>query len=91
MEQGTSFNMEEEFAELDLHSVRLAERFVSTMETLIRHGINRSGKQAKTGQKPKRSTGCRGMKVLTGRRSSGRTGKQRYGGYTRRGEGDNGL
>jgi hypothetical protein len=36
MEQGTRFNMEEEFAGLDLHSVRLEERFVRTMETLIR-------------------------------------------------------
>jgi hypothetical protein len=36
MAQGTSFNMKEEFAGLDFHSVRLEERFVRTMETLIR-------------------------------------------------------
>jgi hypothetical protein len=36
MAQGTSFNMEEEFAGLDFHSLRLEERFVRTMETLIR-------------------------------------------------------
>jgi hypothetical protein len=35
MAQGTSFNMEEEFAGLDFHSLRLEERFVRTMETLI--------------------------------------------------------
>jgi hypothetical protein len=36
MARGTSFNMEEEFAGLDFHSVRLEERFVRTMETLMR-------------------------------------------------------
>jgi hypothetical protein len=36
MAQGTSFNREEEFAGLDFHSIRLEERFVRTMETLIR-------------------------------------------------------
>jgi hypothetical protein len=36
MAQGTSFDMEEEFAALDFHSVRLEERFVRTMETLMR-------------------------------------------------------
>ncbi|MDR2783276.1 MAG: transposase [Treponema sp.] len=36
MAQGTSFNMEEEFAGLDFHSLRVEERFVRTMETLIR-------------------------------------------------------
>jgi hypothetical protein len=36
MAQGTSFNIEEEFARLDFHSFRLEERFVRTMETLIR-------------------------------------------------------
>jgi hypothetical protein len=35
MAQGTSFNMEEEFAGLDFHSIRPEERFVRTMETLI--------------------------------------------------------
>jgi hypothetical protein len=36
MAQGTSFNREEEFAEVDFHSIRLEQRFVRTMETLIR-------------------------------------------------------
>jgi hypothetical protein len=36
MAQGTSFDMEEEFAGLDFHSLRLEERFVRAMETLIR-------------------------------------------------------
>jgi hypothetical protein len=36
MTQGKSFDMEEEFAGLDFHSLRLEERFVRTMETLIR-------------------------------------------------------
>jgi hypothetical protein len=36
MAQGTSFDMEAEFAGLDFHSVRLEERFVRTMETLTR-------------------------------------------------------
>ncbi|MHB9292580.1 hypothetical protein Holit_01681 [Hollandina sp. SP2] len=36
MTQGTSFNMEEEFTGLDFHSLRFEERFVRTMETLIR-------------------------------------------------------
>jgi hypothetical protein len=35
MAQGTSFNMEEEFAGLDFHSIRLEQRFIRTMETLI--------------------------------------------------------
>jgi hypothetical protein len=35
MAQGTSFNREEEFAGLDFHSLRLEDRFVRTMETLI--------------------------------------------------------
>jgi hypothetical protein len=35
MAQGKSFDMEEEFAGLDFHSLRLEERFVRTMETLI--------------------------------------------------------
>jgi hypothetical protein len=35
MVQGKHFNMEEEFAGLDFHSVRLEERFVRTMKTLI--------------------------------------------------------
>jgi hypothetical protein len=36
MAQGTSFDMVEEFAGLDFHSIRLEERFVRIMETLIR-------------------------------------------------------
>jgi hypothetical protein len=36
MAQKKSFDMEQEFAGLDFHSVRLEERFVRTMETLIR-------------------------------------------------------
>ncbi|MDR2408329.1 MAG: hypothetical protein LBE13_09510 [Bacteroidales bacterium] len=35
MAQGTSFDMGEEFAGLDFHSLRLEERFIRTMETLI--------------------------------------------------------
>jgi hypothetical protein len=35
MAQGKSFDMEEECAGLDFHSLRLEERFVRTMETLI--------------------------------------------------------
>ena len=30
------FNMDEEFAELDFHSIRLEKRFIRTMETLIK-------------------------------------------------------
>jgi hypothetical protein len=41
------FDMGVEFAGLDFHSIRLEERFIRTMETLI----NQSGKQAKTGPK----------------------------------------
>jgi hypothetical protein len=36
MTQGKSFDMEEEFAGIDFHSLRLEERLVRTMETLIR-------------------------------------------------------
>jgi hypothetical protein len=36
MAQGKSFDMEEAFAGLDFHSIRLEERFIRTMETLIR-------------------------------------------------------
>ncbi|MDR2741333.1 MAG: transposase [Treponema sp.] len=36
MTQGKNFAMEEEFAGLDFHSLRLEERFVRAMETLIR-------------------------------------------------------
>jgi hypothetical protein len=36
MVQETGFNMEEEFAGLGFHSIRLEERFVKTMEALIR-------------------------------------------------------
>ena len=36
MAQRTRFNLEEEFAGLDFHSLRLEERFIRTMETLIR-------------------------------------------------------
>jgi hypothetical protein len=35
MAQGTSFDMKEEFARLDFHSLQLEERFIRTMETLI--------------------------------------------------------
>jgi hypothetical protein len=34
MATGRRFNMEEEFAGLDFHSIRLEQRFVETMETL---------------------------------------------------------
>ncbi|MHB9292066.1 hypothetical protein Holit_01154 [Hollandina sp. SP2] len=36
MAEGTRFDLKEEFAGLDFHSVRLEERFVRTMETLIK-------------------------------------------------------
>jgi hypothetical protein len=36
MAQGKSFDMEEEFAGLDFHSIRLEQRFIRSMETLIR-------------------------------------------------------
>jgi hypothetical protein len=36
MAQGRSFDMEKEFAEPDFHSIRLEQRFIRTMETLIR-------------------------------------------------------
>ncbi|MDR2447150.1 MAG: transposase [Treponema sp.] len=36
MAQGTRFNREEEFEGLDFHSLRLENRFVMAMETLIR-------------------------------------------------------
>jgi hypothetical protein len=36
MAQGTRFDMEKEFAGLDFHSLRQEERFIRTMETLIR-------------------------------------------------------
>jgi hypothetical protein len=36
MAPGTSFDREEAFAGLDVHSLRLEERFVRTMKTLIR-------------------------------------------------------
>jgi hypothetical protein len=36
MAEETSFDLKEEFAGLDFHSVRLEERFVRTMETLIK-------------------------------------------------------
>jgi hypothetical protein len=35
MAQGKSFDMKAEFAGLDFHSIRLEERFIGTMETLI--------------------------------------------------------
>jgi hypothetical protein len=34
LREGKSFNMEEEFAGLDFHSIRLENRFIKTMETL---------------------------------------------------------
>jgi hypothetical protein len=36
MAQGTNFSMEEKFGGPDFHSIRPEERFVRTMETLIR-------------------------------------------------------
>jgi hypothetical protein len=36
MAQGKSFDREEEFAGVDFHSVRLEQRFIRTVETLIR-------------------------------------------------------
>jgi hypothetical protein len=35
MAQGTRFDMEKKLAGLDFHSLRLEERFIRTMETLI--------------------------------------------------------
>jgi hypothetical protein len=35
MAQGKSFDMAEEFAGIDFHSIRLEDRFIRTMETLI--------------------------------------------------------
>jgi hypothetical protein len=35
MAQGKSFDVKEEFAGLDFHSLRLEQRFIRTMETLI--------------------------------------------------------
>ncbi|MHB9294075.1 hypothetical protein Holit_03201 [Hollandina sp. SP2] len=37
MAQGTSFNMEEAFARLDFHSLRLKQRFINTMGTRAQH------------------------------------------------------
>ncbi|MDR0707005.1 MAG: hypothetical protein LBF60_03885 [Treponema sp.] len=36
MAQGKSFDMEEEFAGLDFHSIYLEQRFIRSVETLIR-------------------------------------------------------
>ncbi|MDR2783207.1 MAG: hypothetical protein LBB48_05115 [Treponema sp.] len=35
MARGKSFDMKKEFAGLDFHSLRLKERFIRSMETLI--------------------------------------------------------
>jgi hypothetical protein len=36
MAAGKCFDMEEEFAGLDFHSIRLEDRFIQTMETLFK-------------------------------------------------------
>jgi hypothetical protein len=69
MAQGTSFNVEEEFAGLDLHSLRLEERFIRTMETLIWQPDKSIWEASE--DRAEAITGCWGMKVLTGRRSLG--------------------
>ncbi|MDR2433522.1 MAG: hypothetical protein LBD47_03010 [Treponema sp.] len=81
MTEGTRFDLKEKFAGLDFHSVRLEERFVRTMETLINQpGASiweASEDRAEASDvSPRQSTGCWGMNVLTGRRSSGCTGKR---------------
>jgi hypothetical protein len=36
MAEGKRFDMEEEFAGLNFHSIRLEDRFIQTMETLFK-------------------------------------------------------
>ncbi|MDR0558306.1 MAG: transposase [Treponema sp.] len=83
MAEEKSFDMAEEFAVLDFHSIRLEDRFVSTMETLIQQpgkSIWEAGENRAEALdfSPRRSAGRCPMKVLTGRRLSGRAAKRTY-------------
>ncbi|MDR0556512.1 MAG: hypothetical protein LBG43_01375 [Treponema sp.] len=83
MAREKSFDMAEEFAALDFHSIRLEDRFVRTMETRIQQpdkSIWEAGESRVEASdfSPRQSAGRWGMKVLTGRRSSGRAGKRPY-------------
>jgi hypothetical protein len=83
MAREKSFDMAEEFAGLDFHSVRLEERFVRTMETFYKQPDKSIWEAGETRVEasdfsPRQSAGRWGMKTLTGRRSSGRAGKRPY-------------
>jgi hypothetical protein len=66
--------MGKEFVGLDFHSLRLEERFIRTIETLCKQP-DKSIREASK-DRAKRFTGCLEMKTLTGRKSSGHTGKR---------------
>jgi hypothetical protein len=77
MAQEKRFDMAEEFAGLDFHSIRLEGRFVRTMETLAKQPDKPIWEASEDRAEAKAV--CRmpgGMRALTGRKSSGRTGKQ---------------
>ena len=83
MAQEKSFDRAEKFAALDFHSIRLEDRFIRTMETLIQQPDTSIGEASENRAEasdfsPRQSIGCCPMKVLTGRRSSGHTAKQPY-------------
>jgi hypothetical protein len=68
------FDMGAGFAGLDFHSIRLEERFIRTMETLIRQpdksiwGASEDRAEA-SDYGPQLSTGCWEMTGLTGKKS----------------------
>jgi hypothetical protein len=63
------FDIEEEFAGLDFHSLLLEERFIRTMETLYKQP-DKSIREESAGQaEDKAIYRMPGMKALTGRKS----------------------
>ncbi|MDR0760134.1 MAG: hypothetical protein LBF74_08490 [Treponema sp.] len=84
MAQGKSFDMKEEFAGLDFHSVRLEQRFIRfirTMDPLIQQPDASIWEASEGRAEAKAIYRMLANESLTGRRSSGHTGKQRYGGW----------
>jgi hypothetical protein len=77
------FDMGAEFADLDFYSIRLEERFIRTMETLIKQPDKSIGEASEnraeaSDYSPMLFTGCWEMTGLTEKKSSGHTVKQRY-------------
>jgi hypothetical protein len=64
------FDLEEGFAGLDFHSVRLEQRSIRAMEAWRNDWTRQSGKRAKAGRR-----------LSVGGRLSGRAAKRRHGGW----------